>query len=57
MVSEVVRLKPGRVEMRDAWSSIAEALLKIQSEFLKIKTFVLTVGNLRIRPIHPVHII
>ena len=56
MVSEVWRLKPGTVEMRDAWSSIAEALLKIQSESLKIKTFVLPVRNLRVRLIHPVHI-
>ena len=31
MVSEVWRIKPGTVKKRDAWNSITETLLKIQS--------------------------
>ena len=31
MVSEVWRIKPGTVEKMDAWNSITETLLKIQS--------------------------
>ena len=35
MVSEVWRIKPGTVEKRDAWNSITETLLKIQSPKFK----------------------